>query len=485
MNRMMRRWILCGVACALAPTCVRAQSSTSEKAAVATATDFAHGSTALDEYVAKPDSTFAWKLVSRRDVDEGTILVIDLTSQTWRTAAEIDRPEWRHWLVITVPKGATSDTALLFIGGGRNGGEAPAGPSDRVIAVAKATKSVVAELGQVPNQPLVFRNDGRKRTEDDLVARSMLECLKSGDQTWLAQLPMTKSAVRAMDAVQAALKENGLTNVEKFVVAGGSKRGWTTWLTAAVDTRVVGIAPVVIDVLNVQKSMQNHHAAYGFWAQSLSDYQQQGLTAFVNSPFATMLFALVDPYSFRERLTMPKCIVNATGDQFFTPDSSKLYFDDLQGEKLLCYVPNADHSLNDTNALDTLIAFYASVVDGLRRPKVTWEPREDGAWVVKTDMPVEHAILWQATNENARDFRVESIGRPFTSAELTAEANGTYVATPPATPERGWTAWFVQLECDIGAPTPLRVTTPVWITPDTLPHAGGSSAIPAAAAAAP
>jgi PhoPQ-activated pathogenicity-related protein len=337
----------------------------------------------------------------------------------------------------------------------------------------------------VPNQPLVFRNDGRKRTEDDLVARSMLECLKSGDQTWLAQLPMTKSAVRAMDAVQAALKENGLTNVEKFVVAGGSKRGWTTWLTAAVDPRVVAIAPAVIDVVNVQKSMQNHHAAYGFWAQSLSDYEQQGLTAFVNSPFATMLFALVDPYSFRERLTMPKCVVNATGDQFFTPDSSKFYFDDLQGEKLLYYVPNADHSLDGTDALDTLIAFYASVVEGLRRPKVTWAAQEDGTWAITADMPVRRALLWQSTNETARDFRVATIGRTFSSTELTPDATGAIVATPPKSPERGWTAWFAQLEFDIGAPAPLRVTTPVWITPDMLPFADGSSATQAEAAAAP
>src|SRR5260370_34813518 len=86
---------------------------------------------------------------------------------------------------------------------------------------------------------------------------------------------MTKSAVRAMDAVQEFKRSEagGKIKVEQFMVAGGSKRGWTTWTTAVVDQRVVAIAPLVIDLLNNEKSFEHHYRAYGFYSLAVKEYE--------------------------------------------------------------------------------------------------------------------------------------------------------------------------------------------------------------------
>ncbi|MBL8854666.1 MAG: PhoPQ-activated pathogenicity-related family protein [Planctomycetaceae bacterium] len=431
--------------------------------------------TALDEYVAKPDPSYRYEIVRRVELPNGTAWVIDLVSQTWLTPAEVNRTEWRHWLTIFRPKNCQSDTAMIFVAGGSNEKPAPETAEPQIVAIAQATHSVVAELKMVPNQPLIFHDDGQPRVEDDLIAYTWDQFLKTGDAKWPAQLPMTKSVVRAMDTVQTVLAQDEKTlAVEKFVVTGGSKRGWTTWLTASVDPRVVAIAPIVIDVLNVDVSMRHHFATYGFWAPAIDDYVHHKIMERRSVQNYPKLLQLVDPFAYRDRLQMPKCVINATGDQFFCPDSSQFYFDQLPGENHLCYVPNSEHSLKETNALDSLIAFHYSVVHQVERPKLEWESQGPGQWTIRCQplapgQSLRHMTLWQTENATSRDFRVDTIGRSYKSQRLEADANGIYHVQLPI-PSKGWTASFVQAEFDIGAPTPLRVSTPVTILPLDLPH---------------
>ncbi len=428
--------------------------------------------TAIDAYVAKPDPSYRWKVVRTAKTPGITTFVVDMTSQTWRDRNEVDRPEWQHWLVISKPDGTTFDTALLFIAGGRNGGKPPTGPDERMLKLAVGSQSVVATLLMVPNQPLVFHQDGEERTEDDLVAYTWVQYLKTGEGTWPARNPMVKSAVRAMDTITALLKSEagGGMNVDKFVVAGGSKRGWTTWITAAVDSRVVAIAPIVIDVLNVEASMRHHYAAYGFWAPAVGDYVHHRIFSYLDHPRMDGLLELVDPYAYRDRLTMPKFIINASGDQFFLPDSSRFYYGDLKGEKMIRYVPNADHSLDGSDAVESLLAFYATVLNKTPRPQYSWSFESDNAIRVHVQEQPARVLLWQATNPDARDFRLESLGPKYTSSLLAVQKNGDYVGTIHR-PTRGWTAYFVELTYDIGLRVPLKVTSAVRVTPDTLPFA--------------
>ena len=433
------------------------------------AAGFARKETALDRYVQKPDTSYRYELAGKIPGDGYTAYVLELTSQTWRTPAAVDKPVWKHWLTIIKPDKVTTSTGLLFIGGGSNNSKAPERADPALVQPAMYTNSVVAELRMVPNQPLTFAGD-KPRVEDAMIAYTWDKFLRTGDETWPARLPMTKSAVRAMDAITQFLAsaDGGLAKVEKFVIAGGSKRGWTTWATAAVDQRVVGIVPLVIDLLNVEKSFVHHFRAYGFYAPAVKDYEDMDIMSWQNTPEYSALMKIEDPYEYRDRLTLPKLIVNAAGDQFFLPDSAQFYFDDLKGEKYLRYVPNTDHSLRNSDARETLLAYYAAILEGKPRPRFTWSFKKDGSIELKTtDKPAE-VKLWQATNPEKRDFRLMTIGPAYRPTELSEAAKGVYVARVPK-PEKGWTAFFVELTYPMGGKYPLKLTSGVRVLPDVLP----------------
>jgi PhoPQ-activated pathogenicity-related protein len=426
-------------------------------------------STALDRYVARPDPAFRWKKVAEVREEGATSHILDLVSQHWLTPAEVDRPEWRHWLVVIRPDALAHRTGLLVISGGSNRPGPPPKPSRDLVETARATRSVVAELRMVPNQPLVFRQDGRERKEDDLIAYTWDQYLKTGDERWPARLPMTTAAVRAMDAVTAflATAEGGDAAVETFVVAGGSKRGWTAWTTAIVDRRVVALCPLVIDILNVEVSMAHHHRAYGFFAPAVGDYTTHHIMDWSGAPEAKALYAIEDPFSYRDRLTMPKLLINACGDQFFAPDSSQFHFDELPGVKYLRYIPNADHSLKSTDASRTLAAWHHAILNQTPLPQFSWQQRADGSLMVATKTTPRQVRLWQATNPSARDFRLETLGPVWTATPIEGKDGVFATAVPP--PAEGWTAFLMELVFDVGAPAPLKLTTNVIVTPGTLP----------------
>jgi PhoPQ-activated pathogenicity-related protein len=433
--------------------------------------------TALDDYIQKPDDSYLWEVSSTTTVNGMTTVVVDMVSQTWRTKEDVNRTEWRHWLTISIPEKVTSDVGMVYVSGGYNG-EGPRS-NEQTESIAKATGTVVAQLGMIPNQRLMFHNDGHERTEDDLIGYTWDQYLKTGDPTWPARNPMVKSVVRAMDTMTAflATEDGGSHTVDQFVVAGGSKRGWTTWLTGAVDERVVGIIPIVIDVLNSKESMKHHFAAYGFWAPNVGNYIDHKIMQRINEPRLQELYELVDPYYYRHRLTMPKLVLNAAGDQFFLPDSSQFYWDDMRGENYLRYVPNGDHGMGKTDAGESIIAFYSLLAQGKKPPQITWDETADGSLRVMTqDEPIE-VHLWQATNPEARDFRVETLGRKYTSTLIESDDNGLYVAKANS-PATGWTAWFLELTFDVDAPTPLKLTTEVKVSPDTIPFEGKPADLP-------
>jgi PhoPQ-activated pathogenicity-related protein len=429
--------------------------------------------TALDTYVATPDTNYSYTLLSTLPGAGYTAYVLELRSQVWLTTNEVDRVLWKHWLVIVKPDGATNSQSFLWIDGGSNPGTPPTGNDSTLLffaQVALDTKTVVSWLKMVPNEPLTFAGETSSRTEDGIIVYTWDKYMKTGDERWPARLPMTKAAVRAMDTVTTycgGLSSGALT-VDKFVVGGGSKRGWTTWTTAAVDRRVTAIIPASIDVLNVGACLVHQYCAYGAWSYAIADYTVMGIMTNYGTPQFDALMNIEDPYSYRVRLTMPKFELYGAGDQYFLPDSSQFYFNDLPGVKYMRCIPNADHGLN-TDAYYNLWAYYQSIILKTPLPQFTWTLQSSNTVrVVASDAP-SSVTLWQAANASARDFRLSTIGAAWTSTTLTDQGGGVYLGAV-SNPSQGWKAFFVELDYNRSGLQPLKFTTQVYVVPDTLPY---------------
>lgn len=442
--------------------------------------------TALDDYVSAPDANYSYYQQGSPIVgDSYTAYILNMTSQSWRSSTEVNRTLWKHWVIVVKPAAVTSNTALLHINGGNNDGSIP-GQDDiltALAALANLTQSIVVDLRMVPNQPLYFSDESwDAKTEDEIIAYSFDKQMVTGDDTWAVLLPMVKSAVRAMDTVQSfvsTLPDGPVIN--DFVVAGASKRGWATWLTAVYDRglppaqqRVRAIIPLVIDVLNMDEQMRHHFSAYGFYAPAIQDYVNKNVFGRLDTPEGQVLLHLVDPFEYCDRLTMPKYIVNSSGDQFFLPDSSQFYYHEIPGDNYLRYVPNTDHSLGllsgDFSALWPLAIYYFSVIYDFPRPHYSWTVETDGSIVVQTDVTPKEVNLWQAHAGAAagRDFRLETIGPAWSHSPLVDQGGNIYIGQVP-TPAEGWTGFFVELIYDYNVGFNYYFTTEIKVIPDYLP----------------
>jgi len=404
---------------------------------------------ALENYVQAPDSTYSWKKRTTTETNGVTVTQLDLTSQKWRDSV------WTHTVQVVRPaKVRNPDIALLFVTGDGNGTR----NLPMLQIFAERAGAMAAVITRVPNQPLY---DGRK--EDALIAYTFDQYLKTKDETWPLLFPMVKSAVRAMDAIQEFAKQEHKEGVKRFVVSGASKRGWTTWLTGAADPRVKAIAPMVIDMLNMRAQVRWADEMYGKQSEKIKDYVDLGLIARMDDPDMTRLRNWVDPYSYRNKYTMPKLILLGTNDPYWTVDSLRHYFADLPEPKLIYQTPNAGHDLGGgKEATQTLAAFFQIIDDNQAIPKMEWDIK-DGKLALKVDQPAKAALLWTADSTD-RDFRNDH----WTSRPLTVQSGSSRASAEVEKPETGYRAFLGEVTLTSPTGQEYKLSTEARVTPDGI-----------------
>jgi PhoPQ-activated pathogenicity-related protein len=136
--------------------------------------------------------------------------------------------------------------------------------------------------------------------------------------------------------------------VKDFIIAGASKRGWTTWTTAGVDKRVRGFIPIVMPIGNMVETINEMYQVYGGWSFALQDYLDMHIMDDLNMPNFKKMADLIDPIVYNNLgrwANKPYYVIAAAGDEFFLPTSINHSWNQLNGNKYLRIVPDAEHSL--------------------------------------------------------------------------------------------------------------------------------------------
>ncbi len=393
----------------------------------------------LEQYLRKPEPEFTWTLKETSEQAGDRTYSLQLVSQNWEGIT------WHHRLQVYQPKGVAPNRMMFLwvTGGSPRLAHALIG-----MDLARKIGAPVAFLFNIPNQPLLED----KLSEDNLLAETFVRYLKTKDESWPLLFPMVKSVVKAMDVLQAFAggDSNWKQPVERFIVSGASKRGWTTWLTAAADKRVGAIAPMVIDTLNMSAQMPKQIEAFGAFSERLQPYVKRGLLPIPQTPEGKRLLSMVDPWSYRERFSMPKFIVNGSNDFYWVTDALNLYWKDLPGDKWVLYVPNTGHDLlqpkpeSMNRLLNGFAAFSRHQMSGKPMPALGWKHEQNGSnlrLTVNASAAPKAARLWVAEAPN-QDFRTA------TWRERPLEIAGGRVVSEVSAPEKGYVAFFGELDYD-------------------------------------
>jgi PhoPQ-activated pathogenicity-related protein len=400
----------------------------------------------LDAYFRKPEPAYKWSLTTTDKRADGTVYDLQMTSQTWQNM------DWKHRIQVFVPKDIAHPHFCALLNTGGNGGAV----EDALgMLAAKQAQTVFAILYNIPNQPLY---DGK--SEDALVVYTWLKYIETGDESWPLHFPMAKAVLKAMDTVQALAKKERLPSIDSFLITGASKRGWTTWLAGASrDRRIKAIAPMVIDTLNLPAQVPHQLAAYGKPSEQVDDYTKADIFSKLNTPRGKRLVQLEDPYSYRDRLTLPKLLILGTNDRYWAQDALNFYWDGLKGPKWVLYTPNSGHGLEDrVRVINTLTAFIRSIASNQPWPKMQWKYVETAGGtqlVFRSDTSPLRVDLFHVSAPT-QDFRDSK----WTSEPMTQ--NGNDWTGRLSTPTSGYAAIFGEATYDLDS-KPFTLSTQIHI----------------------
>ncbi|MDU5780677.1 MAG: PhoPQ-activated protein PqaA family protein [Pantoea sp.] len=418
-----------------------------------------------------------YSLLEKKQLSGVTLHKYSLISQTWSPQDVVSPERWQNGVDIYIPDAARKKNALVVINNGSNdnGSGAPVEPTnyseEELARISTATRTVVIAVSNIPNQALRYQGVTTPLAEDDSVAYSWKLFMADTQKyrTGSLHVPMAASVSQALRLAKKELKQQKIT---KFMVTGTSKRAWAAWLTALSDPDVNAVIPFVMDLLDTKTSLEHMYQSYGKnWPIAFYPYYKQGIDQRIETDEFAKLMTLEDPLAYLnttlgKRLKIDKYIINASGDDFYVPDNSHFYYEQLPGSKSLRVVPNSSHNGILSVTEQSLTTFVNRFQEKRKLPVISEKLQEGGQGkkalrITFSEKPTK-ILQWTARNPAARDFRY-ACNVKYASDPISLPTAGRYTLSLPLTsPEVGWQATYVEATFDDG----YVATTQVYVTPD-------------------
>lgn len=331
-----------------------------------------------------------------------------------------------------------SEAVILYITGGAPNAEDIADAN----GMARRSGLTTAMLFDMPNQPLFDLE------EDALIAYTFSQHLETGEADWPLLFPMTRSVLRAMDA----LSEWSEGRIKRFVLMGESKRAWTAWMAAATgDARIAGVVATVFDNLNLPAQMARQLDVWGRYSPEIHDYTDLGLQEKSDTSRGRVLSRMVDPYSYLRLVRARVLQVHGANDPYWLANAREAYAGALPEDALLLTLPNESHVFGDkTSYFESAGTFAAAVASKLQLPSINTKLVERNLFFVNLILSAEAS----ASFTYCRLFIAESETANFSECHWEVESHfkpiGTHDFYLPLPESRSrYLAAFVQAEFDV------------------------------------
>lgn len=314
----------------------------------------------------------------------GTQLRLSFSSGDWQSTS------WNHELVTVLPAQTHCDkTAILLIS---NNSEA-----EKHLPILQEwsakTGCPSATLTQIPNQPFFGKTEGA------LMAYSFSNYLTSQNPSWPLLIPMTRAIRTALTVLHRELP----ANPSKFILVGSSKRAWAGYLSAASDSRVVGLAGLAFNALNFTAQFKAMREAGGS-PDELNTYKALGLLTDQPSESLGALYKLIDPYSYRTKLSLPIFVISGTNDNYWAIDAWRHFLSDLPSANSLM-LPNTGHDpLDNPITRESLSTWLAHVANNTPFDKTDCDISR---WYSEPSSPEERRGTWSQSRPKTAEKYME------------------------------------------------------------------------------